>query len=275
MRAVPYHQFQQHNPTCPVDWRWRRAEHLVSTGRYASSKRDDGLTCQAVHFIRALNRCTTKRQLAGLAERVPDFHGAHQVRASGGMRRLELEARLLAKQPPEEIARRIGIRPAVIDTYRALFFDIADRIDALDYVVQQAIKQKDAFGRHDEIRAVFVRSVGYFGGPLVLESVLAYFKTAGNRAQRPLDLSTADGRLQRRIELLFAVFELTFMDRAATPKTSAEQGELITLQEAEKSVGNSVKSDAARLEEVCVDFTDDLTQTQLETRVELIELQIC
>jgi len=86
MRAVRFCEIQQYHPAREVDWRWRRARRLVQDGRYASRKRDDGLTCQAVRFIRDLNRCTTKRRLTGVAKRMPDVHGAHQVHAGGGMR---------------------------------------------------------------------------------------------------------------------------------------------------------------------------------------------
>ena len=209
MRAVPYYEFQQYNPACPVDWRWRRALHLVQHQRYASTKRDDKLTCRAVHFLRALNRARSRRARSGLARSMPRIHAAYQLRTGAWQHRLEIEGRLLASQPPEEIAAAVGTMPEVIDLFHDLFFDVSDQIDDTDYVTKMAIWKGTRAGGRDHTAESFVRALAYFGGTTILDVVLPCFGGSAGGGRQPPEIVASSSRQYentRRLLDLYAEF---------------------------------------------------------------------
>src|SRR5262245_56016614 len=118
---VYYPRLQQFSPLRPVDWRWRRAQKLVSGGRSFSRLRDDAETGRLTHYLRLAARGAGRRRPRH-ARAFPDLHAACRLHEHGGALRLELQARLLAAQPREEIAGHTGVPREVIDAYQATFF---------------------------------------------------------------------------------------------------------------------------------------------------------
>jgi hypothetical protein len=69
------------SPFCLPDWRWRRAEYLVDSGRRVCRRRDDHQVREAVLFLRDLRRCPGDRAHQRLAARQPALHQAHSLYA--------------------------------------------------------------------------------------------------------------------------------------------------------------------------------------------------
>src|SRR5262249_20829109 len=114
-----YPDRQRHSPTHSPAWRRERALALVDAGRYGSRKRDDEETARAVAYLRALRRGQGGRQQAGVARSFPDVHAARQLNLHGGDATVEVQARLLAAQSFEEVARITGLSPEVVRWYEA------------------------------------------------------------------------------------------------------------------------------------------------------------
>jgi hypothetical protein len=208
MKPSCHPDLQRHNPLREPSWRWRRALSLVARGRYFSRHRDDPETGRAVHYLRALARCPQGIPSARVVKRYPEIYEAHRLHEDGGTTRMLVEARLLARQPPDEIARLTGVAGAVIDAYEALHFNIADRLDARDWVLTQAVgRRRSAEGAAPD-RGVVLKSFAYFGGPLALEAVLPYLAGGKDCLGVNPDLATPEGRREQAVRLAVAAHRL-------------------------------------------------------------------
>ncbi len=151
------------NPTGPFrppDYRWRLATRLAA-GEFVPAEWVDAW----VRVGRAL--------LANLPDvsAVPTLAAAADARALalGGPAplRLEVEARLLARQPADAVAARTGLTAAAVEAYAALFYAVADRLAHRSYVIHCVVglhESSDAYAAH-------ARMMCYDGGPLVADAV--------------------------------------------------------------------------------------------------------
>src|SRR5688572_16697289 len=128
MRRFAFLAFTSTSPFRPPDWRWRRVRYLIERDMYASSKRDDDLTCRTVRFARRAAGYTTNRGLRILAKRNPDLFVAHQIQQEGGIRPLEIHARVLARQSDRVIAATLGLPVPAVAAYIGLFLGVRDRL---------------------------------------------------------------------------------------------------------------------------------------------------
>lgn len=83
-----------------------------------------------------------------------------------------IEARLLAGQTDEQIAKLTGTLPATVKWYHDWFFHVRDRLANKDWVVQRVLGPAAVRGRRDLSYNVMCKLYGYFGGPIVLDSLL-------------------------------------------------------------------------------------------------------
>jgi len=226
MKTVAYHKYQRHNPTRRVDWRWQRAEQLVVDGLNAVASRDDEPTCRAARYLRELARCQTPRQQDNLARRSPDIAEAKRIHAEGGLKRLEIEARTLAGQTAAETGRRAGVDVHAIETYCDLFFDVAERMNALVYIVIAAIRKPHPEEEPDADHEI-TRSLAHHGGPVVLEAVLDFV----NGRKPPAEDEDAV-RLRKKIGLFFALSKrFREWDASTQASDAAEQPTDATVEE--------------------------------------------
>jgi hypothetical protein len=188
----------------PPDWRWCRAGWLVERGKYFSQRRDDADTGQAVRYFRALARSRRSDPGTHLLQRFPDVHAARVLHERAGASRLVVQARLLARQTPDETAPLTGIPARVIDVYEKLFFHCRDRLEARDWVLVHGIGRKRSAEGKDPDPSIVLKSFAYFGGPAVLEAVLPYLLGGRDRLDAPLDLATPQGRCEQVIRLAVA-----------------------------------------------------------------------
>jgi hypothetical protein len=194
-------EFERHNPFQTPDWRWRLAARLVSKTKRVRPGRADPLVARALRFQNRLARCHTPGRLAQLRRAEPDLFQAWEMHASGGWPRVLVEARFLSTMPADEISSRTGMTAGAVDLYGALFFDVAARLRARDYIVHligspEKAKNDYSFAERQ------IKSFAYFMGPLVLDHMAeTVFDGAGNMRQDELDLATEDGRFTARLRL--------------------------------------------------------------------------
>jgi hypothetical protein len=194
-----YPELLRYSPFCSPDWRWARAHDLVRRGRYFTRRRDDAWTGRAVHYLRALQRCRRESHREKLALAYPDVHAARSFHEQGGPTALEVQARLLAGQTTDEAARAASAPAEVIAAYEALFFQVADRLDARDWVASQAVgwwRFGPARGRD---AATVLKGFAYHGALPVLEALSPFLLNGPSLAQRESALAAAEGGLERRI----------------------------------------------------------------------------
>ncbi len=154
------------DPLRPVDWRWQLAGELATTRKRLTNGTCNELVLRAARFRRgqASGRRTVKD---------PTIEMAFELnKAPSSDQRLEIEARLLAGEELDSVARAVGQPFEVVDVYIRLFFDVRSRIDCTDYILCQVLTF-DAKEATLNIRLrCFVHRMAYDGGPLVTQAVL-------------------------------------------------------------------------------------------------------
>src|SRR4051812_44424180 len=112
----------QDNPRRPVDWRWERAKIAAEHG--ISRRRDDAWVCKAARFKKDFDACRRDDDYCALVDKHPDLVWAHDIAtnpgADGSPLKSALEARILAGDDWERIAKRARTRPAVLEAYEAM-----------------------------------------------------------------------------------------------------------------------------------------------------------
>jgi hypothetical protein len=114
-----------------------------------------------------------------------------------------VQARLLARQTPAEVARLTGLSAEAVDAYEGLFYHCRPHLDARDWVTfrligrtLESLKAPDA--------GVVLKGFAYHGGPHVLEAVVPYLVGRKKLFDDKPDLSTAEGRREQVVRLAVA-----------------------------------------------------------------------
>ena len=155
------------HPTRPVDWRLQRAMHLAAAGD------PHGSPDPLIQALAALLQHAAG--VPSLAQVNQDVRAAQQLRLFAPDRCTEIEARLLARQTGDEIADEMMLDVELIRAYAACVFDISDRLYASGYILLAAILARGTVSAPARPAEAFLRWLGYFGGPVVLEAALPYF----------------------------------------------------------------------------------------------------
>ena len=181
-------------PASGPDWVWRRAETLVSVGRYAPIRREGPNVARAARFIRARlkqNRCSRSRRII---REDPDLLAAMEFADREMLPQLELQARILGGESTELVAASLGLETSVVQTYCTMFFDVVKRLDAKQFILYNVIKLRPPIAPSAE--QLFLLSA-YHRGAVVIDAWIDWF---ANRDEIH-DLSTAIGRQRESIAL--------------------------------------------------------------------------
>jgi len=171
-------QFHANNPFRPANWRWERArllrEKLI---RGVHSQNLDPWINQAYRFQVKLARCRDDADRWDLMERWPDIYQAYLIYTQSGNDernplRFAIEARLLASESSSRIGELSGIPAVVIELYERLFFNVKEKLDNPDYIVNCIIGPSVHSGLSDRDYDLLWKLLGYLYGPIILNSFI-------------------------------------------------------------------------------------------------------
>ena len=150
-------EFRKSNPRRPVDWKWQRACHLLEHGGRVSRLHDDRYVKEAKEFRQTLLRCTTDEHTIALSVARPEMFEAYCLFQDENDKdcRWELEARLLADEELDSIARKIGITVDTISTYENCFFNVSEKLRSPAYITHQVITRSMRAGLSERIATAF------------------------------------------------------------------------------------------------------------------------
>ena len=174
MKSSFYPDIQQHNPGRQPDWRWQRAQTLFKAGRYHSGGCDDVPTGRALAFLKAELGPITPRYRRQLRRGLADIASANEIAGGPPGLRLEVEARILAKQTAAQIAGRVDLAADAIVAFEQLFFNVADRLEASTFIHAVVIGEPVTMGSTTPDSAWLLHWTGYTGGVLALDAMLQY-----------------------------------------------------------------------------------------------------
>lgn len=171
-------EFIKFDPFRVVSWRWERAVAIARGLSALSRRRDDAWIKRAADFHRLMTKAGNKKaQKHLLIERHPEIFYAHHLymgREDEGRQATPymIEARVLARQTPEQVAKAVCVEQPVVEAYLKLFFDVEERLDAIDYIYQ-AVMGPGINRGNLRMRAfdVLWKLAGYCGGVHILESI--------------------------------------------------------------------------------------------------------
>jgi hypothetical protein len=185
--------YAQFDPFRRPDWRFARVLQLVDQQPPARcTKHDDDYIRQARTFIvRWRNKPQQHPQLLRENPGLCYAYQLHERAADEPEPAFLVQARLLARQDPAEIAHYLGTIPQTIHWYEKLFFNVTDRLDRRDWITKhvlipaltnaQALRSTpNGTFRQDNWARPFLdgtlKLFAYFGGPLVLDVLIAGFE---------------------------------------------------------------------------------------------------
>jgi hypothetical protein len=219
-----------HNPFRPPDGRWQLAALLLADNR-CPSRTDDAQTWLAWDFLKDLTACSTDADRALLTRRHPAVAGAYRVfTAAGSLRRAELEARLLAGQADEDIARRCCLTPEVVGAYHDFFYSVRPRLAAEIYILNIAIGPKAHYGLTAGDHEMLLKIFGYFEGGTAIDLLLDCFANppvvpANLSLLSDAELESLQAKLQMQAKILVLTAPAETADAAAAAMVTALLGE--------------------------------------------------
>jgi hypothetical protein len=195
------------NPFRPPDWRWKRALCLFDE-RMTLHGRDDHWTRSAIRLVERLDAGSTppgRRRTA--TDGVLD--DAHALKFSDDPRcRWEAEARILAGQEPAAIAACLGVLQDTIVAFEALFYDIGDRLDAVDHLVAFAFGHDLYNGIAQDDLGSIVKIFGYNAGSAAVDALVRRWDWPSASRLAPLPVAEL-AAMQRSVDLLVAALGLS------------------------------------------------------------------
>ena len=186
------------NPLRPLDCRWKLALQVVRGEASLPGDCEDKAIHLAVEYLRAVDESASvpnTDQPSALKPELAAVQQAHELYATAGPQAWIVEARILARQTPDEIGPLVSLSAHVVEMYEALFFSVKERLSATVVMCKLAVGMGSAtwFAGRD-LRTV-LKSFGYGGGPLVLD--VAIPASLGNtstlpRNRKPLNSETPE-----------------------------------------------------------------------------------
>ena len=192
-----------YNPVRPVDWRWRAALQVVRDGEPLPDDCDDEAIHLAIRYVQAIGDCG-ECQPSGLPPELAIVRRAHRLRTTAGVQTWMVEARILARQKPKDIAPRVSLKADVVAMYESLFFSVKGRWFSTIVMAKLAVGWTGATAIDGcDLRTV-LRWFGYCGGPVAVDAAIAVLVPSARnwcRKLAPVDEPLA-GEIRRLAGLL-------------------------------------------------------------------------
>lgn len=231
-----YADFQKYNFFRRPEWRFERVLALVdrndaTPGR--CTKRDDPIVRAARSFVLTWRNGDDEKREKLLWEN-PGLYYAYDFYKKTGEdadASMYIQARLLARQTPEEIGDIMGVMPEAVRWYADLFFDVIPHLDRRDWitkhvlvpaVMRSGVKQAVSgdmtapLAKDSTVAVPFmdgtVKMFAYFGGKFLVDAMLGGMQ-AGQPLTRPDDLGnwldkTISNTVRRRAMQASVTFEI-------------------------------------------------------------------
>lgn len=166
---------EQFNPFRRPDWRWQLASEIAS-GELSRRHGLDDATKSAIAFRRCRGQSDAypRRRRKGLHDAA--IAAAFEMHKVGGLAEWEVRARLLAGQSDAEIAAQCNLPEETVNLYGQLFFDVRPHLHAWVWVSSQVFGQRLRHGFGDDEIGLIWQAIGYFGGTIILDAVIAATK---------------------------------------------------------------------------------------------------
>jgi hypothetical protein len=101
----------------------------------------------------------------------------YQANDAPNEHRWEIEARLLAREPAESIALKLGLQAETVEAYELVFFDVISRLQHPSLITHTVIGRSVQTGLAEREYDGLWKLFGYWGGPAVLDAFIHKFNS--------------------------------------------------------------------------------------------------
>lgn len=160
--------FHRHDPCRTPSWRWQLAE-AIANNRSPLREDEHKEIGDAVRLLRSIDK-----PRAAVTGSLHPLAAAREIHTHAGVVRHEIEARLVARQPVEALARAAGVPAEVVVAYTHYFFDLPPDGAGGDWMLLQVLHLGDWLTR-DPTEFEVWKFIAMSGGLIVLELIIADF----------------------------------------------------------------------------------------------------
>lgn len=178
MSKIEYRQ----SPVRAPHWRWLRASQIERGGKATTRAFDgpSGFVC--IRRALKLKRHISNARLSADIEdyhmilRDPAMYWAHDIWLEDKKpTRWAIEARVIAGESNEAIAKKVGTEVDVIEAYVDTFFDVREKLVNQDYVINVILGDAVTRGLTERHYDLLWKMVAYQGGTHALNAVMSRF----------------------------------------------------------------------------------------------------
>jgi hypothetical protein len=142
------------------------------------------MTKDAVKFLRAWSNADAAGRQR-IRARWPELSLAMGAYMGADLLAAQLEARLLAREPDEVIAQKVGVSVETVKIFEAMYFNVANSREAHDWLLMYAVGVVPGMGRVPSERDIWCYCA-LAGGPLVVDLLVNDVLDGSNRRDRLL-----------------------------------------------------------------------------------------
>jgi hypothetical protein len=197
----------QHDPCKSPDWRWERARYLRET-RYVHNREDDAYTLAAKNFQALESYAKTERNRLALARKYPGIFWARHIHQDQNDlqsdARWAIEAYLLSRATPKQIAEFCSTDVDTVIWYEKLFFNVWPYLKSDTYIVNVVMGRSVHHGITEREHDLFWKMVGYAFGHIYLRDFIRPIRPQLVRGDDQIDQAT-DGWVNRQLRKKAAV----------------------------------------------------------------------
>lgn len=176
-------QYARSNPWRAPHWRWGRALGIVEGQQPGTTARRDGAEgyrwiTRVVKYLEAYITCQDDFSRMSLAMDEPELFWAHWAfDQKEHPARAIIEARVMARDMPVNIAHYSNCDEKIVEAYEAVFFDVREKLDRKDYVTAVIFGHKTQEFVREKNYGMIWKLLAYAGGPHVLDAAMSKLTT--------------------------------------------------------------------------------------------------
>ena len=164
------------NPNTRPDWRWQQAAWLRENNKYARKGTHDPYVVVLKSYQSAKAKATTAGDPAAMYELRMEYPGLFWADRCYEMNfklpKWHIEARLLARCTPAQIAQFLKTSEDVILWYERAFFNVTPHLDNKGYIIDTVMGESYHVGIKDRQYDLLWKMFGYFLGPVALQHLI-------------------------------------------------------------------------------------------------------
>ncbi len=228
-RKRRYYKIFTDGPDYQPDWRWMRANELLSelapthgrSTRYCSPQVEGAAVSRLYRYLRTMRMgYLQERRQAKIMQEFIDIQEAIAINDEGGAKRLELRLRLFVGQSPDAIAKIMEVDAKAIFAYSIYFFDVREKRhrDVFQFHQRQPARLNAKsyadlkYDRFENFLYFFVDRISSSLIPMALDAYVHRGETH--------DLKTKIGRQREQVELHYLRYLSSLVEPAADFGTS-------------------------------------------------------